>query len=139
VTLGFFAMSTVISTAALQSRAPSDDHERLESQKKPVAHQVTFERRLGETEASYFLPSRENGVNDMWGVLCFSCFSVFSNLHFRYLHLGFNAPQYLLKRDRVRAVWAILRLRHPLLSSKAEMHDYEDIRFVCVAIWCFPD
>lgn len=23
-------------------------------------------RRLGDTEVSYYLPSRENGVNDMW-------------------------------------------------------------------------
>lgn len=25
-----------------------------------------FERTMGDTEASYFLPSRENGVNDMY-------------------------------------------------------------------------
>jgi hypothetical protein len=28
----------------------------------------SFERGLGDTELSYFLPSRESGVNDMWVV-----------------------------------------------------------------------
>jgi hypothetical protein len=27
-----------------------------------------FERGLGDTELSYFLPSRESGVNDMWAI-----------------------------------------------------------------------
>ena len=48
----------------------------------------------------------------------------------RYLHLGFNAPAHLVSRPRVRSVWAILRLRHPLLSAHAQMHDYDDVRFV---------
>ncbi|KAK7064108.1 putative 15-O-acetyltransferase Tri3 [Favolaschia claudopus] len=71
-----------------------------------------LERQLGQTEASYFLPSRESGVNDM------------------YLHLGFQAPPAIMKRSRVCLVWAILRLKHPLLASKVKMYDYEDIRFV---------
>ncbi|KAK0465568.1 uncharacterized protein EV420DRAFT_1514945 [Desarmillaria tabescens] len=79
---------------------------------RPAGH---YERRLGDTEASYFLPSRESGVNDM------------------YLHLGFNAPTSLVRRSRVKLVWAILRVRHPLLASKVQMHDYEDIRFVYVS------
>ncbi|KAJ7235866.1 hypothetical protein B0H12DRAFT_1256838 [Mycena haematopus] len=74
-----------------------------------------LERQLGETEASYFLPSRESGVNDM------------------YLHLGFRAPPGIMKRSRVCSVWAILRLKHPLLASHVKMHDYDDIRFVYVA------
>lgn len=37
-----------------------------------------------------------------------------------------------MERTRVSLVWAIMRLRHPLLASKVEMHDYEDIRFVYV-------
>ena len=28
-----------------------------------------YERQLGETEVSYFLPSREDGVNDMWVII----------------------------------------------------------------------
>ncbi|KAL1741192.1 hypothetical protein HDZ31DRAFT_45962 [Schizophyllum fasciatum] len=72
----------------------------------------TVQRQLSDTEASYFLPARANGVNDM------------------YLHLGFNAPAALVRRSRVRLVWAILRLRHPLLASRVDMRDYEDIRFV---------
>ncbi|KAI0347793.1 hypothetical protein BDW22DRAFT_20030 [Trametopsis cervina] len=71
-----------------------------------------FERKMGDTEASYFLPSRQTGVNDM------------------YLHLGFRATESIVDRSRVRAVWAILRLRHPLLASHVSMHDYDDVRFV---------
>ncbi|KAF9015657.1 hypothetical protein BDQ17DRAFT_1341427 [Cyathus striatus] len=70
------------------------------------------ERLLGETETSYFLPSRQSGVNDM------------------YLHIGCSAPLHLVQRSRVRLVWAILRLRHPLLASQVEMEDYDDIKFI---------
>ncbi|KIJ66266.1 hypothetical protein HYDPIDRAFT_109260 [Hydnomerulius pinastri MD-312] len=69
------------------------------------------ERKMGDSELSYFLPSRASGVNDM------------------YLHLGFNAPEHLVRRARVRVVWAILRVRHPLLASTVTMHNYEDVRF----------
>ena len=48
----------------------------------------------------------------------------------RYLHLGFNAPEHLVSRSRVRSVWDILRLRRPLLAAAAQMHDYDDVRFV---------
>ncbi|KAF8899028.1 hypothetical protein BD779DRAFT_1607630 [Infundibulicybe gibba] len=71
-----------------------------------------FERRLGDTELSYFLPSRESGVNDM------------------YLHLGCRAPAHLVQNYRVGLVWAILRLRHPLLASQVKMHDHADVKFV---------
>ncbi|KAG5650740.1 hypothetical protein H0H81_011184 [Sphagnurus paluster] len=73
-----------------------------------------IERRMGDTELSYFLPARENGVNDM------------------YLHLGFTAPPHILERERIHLVWAILRTRHPLLASRVEMHDYNDVKFVYV-------
>ncbi len=33
---------------------------------------------------------------------------------------------------RVRAAWAILRMRHPLLASRVVMRDYDDVRFVYV-------
>ncbi|KAF9454147.1 hypothetical protein P691DRAFT_718074 [Macrolepiota fuliginosa MF-IS2] len=78
----------------------------------PAGNPTRCERRLGDTEASYYLPSRESGVNDM------------------YLHLGFNALPRQLCRDRVHLVWAILRARHPLLGARIEMHGYDDIRFV---------
>ncbi|KAF9469852.1 hypothetical protein BDZ94DRAFT_35159 [Collybia nuda] len=74
-----------------------------------------IERILGDTELSYFLPSRESGVNDM------------------YLHLGCRAVVELLDVRRIRLVWAILRIRHPLLASRVEMHDYDDARFVYLA------
>ncbi|TFK36994.1 hypothetical protein BDQ12DRAFT_736718 [Crucibulum laeve] len=71
-----------------------------------------LERHLGDTEASYFLPSRESGVNDM------------------YLHLGCHGPIALVERPRICLIWAVLRLRHPLLASKIEMRDYNDIKFI---------
>ncbi|KAG6841775.1 hypothetical protein C0991_007104 [Blastosporella zonata] len=83
-------------------------------------HLGRTERRMGDTELSYYLPARESGVNDMWVVAK------------RYLHLGCHAPPHLLERERIRLVWAILRIRHPLLASKVEMHSYDDIRFVYV-------
>ena len=52
-------------------------------------------------------------------------------LHARYLHLGFTTSNpSLVDQDRVAYVWSIMRLRHPLLASKVEMHDYSDVRFV---------
>ena len=36
-----------------------------------------------------------------------------------------------MRRSRVCTVWTILRLRHPLVCARAEMHDYDDVRFVC--------
>ncbi|EIN13965.1 hypothetical protein PUNSTDRAFT_95410 [Punctularia strigosozonata HHB-11173 SS5] len=71
-----------------------------------------YERRLGDSELSYFLPSRADGVNDM------------------YLHLGLRTTAERMDRTRVRTVWAILRQRHPLLASEVEFHDYDDVRFV---------
>ncbi|EGN93129.1 hypothetical protein SERLA73DRAFT_64480 [Serpula lacrymans var. lacrymans S7.3] len=73
---------------------------------------VQYERRLGESELSYYLPSRATGVNDM------------------YLHLDFRAPEHLLRHARVRMVWAILRGRHPLLASRVHMYEYNDVRFI---------
>ncbi len=58
------------------------------------------------------------------------CRVVDSLLACRYLHLGFKAHERVTKRSRVCAVWAILRLRHPLLCGRAEMRDYDDVRFV---------
>lgn len=74
----------------------------------PVLH----ERKLGDSELSYYLPGRAAGVNDM------------------YLHLGFKSPERIMGRRRVRAVWAILRMRHPLLASRVVMRNYDDVRFV---------
>ncbi|CDO72966.1 hypothetical protein BN946_scf185007.g20 [Trametes cinnabarina] len=74
-----------------------------------------YERKMGETELSYFLPSRQTGVNDM------------------YLHLGFKAPERVARRERVCTVWAIMRLRHPMLCARADMRDYDDVRFNYIA------
>ncbi|KNZ73594.1 hypothetical protein J132_10842 [Termitomyces sp. J132] len=73
------------------------------------------ERRMGDTELSYYLPARESGVNDM------------------YLHLSCRAPPHILECERLRLVWAILRIRHPLMASTIEMFTYDDIRFVYVS------
>lgn len=89
-----------------------------------------YERKMGDTELSYFLPSRQTGVNDMWVVLSRTSETSCSPASSRYLHLGFKAKESITKRSRVCAVWAILRLRHPSLCARAEMHDYNDVRFV---------
>lgn len=54
----------------------------------------------------------------------------FINTYDRYLHLGFRSPTHLVERGRVSLVWAIMRLRHPLLASKVNMNDYDDVRFM---------
>ncbi|KZT60374.1 hypothetical protein CALCODRAFT_480680 [Calocera cornea HHB12733] len=69
--------------------------------------QAVWERRLGDTELSYFLPSRAEGVNDM------------------YLCIDFNAPSALVTDARVHTVWAILRTRHPLLGAQVRMQEGE--------------
>jgi hypothetical protein len=79
---------------------------------KVVNGNVRYERPLGDSEQSYYFQSRAEGVNDM------------------YLHLGFRASAQLVQRTRVRAVWAILRVRHPLLASKVVMRDYDAVSFV---------
>lgn len=48
----------------------------------------------------------------------------------RYLHLGCHAPPHVLELERIRLVWAILRVRHPLLAAKVEMRGYDDVNFV---------
>jgi len=94
--------------------------------------EVRYERKMGDTELSYYLPSRANGVNDMWALFRSHAPATLSDLFFarRYLHLGFKAPSHIMERERVRVVWAILRQRHPLLAATVEMHDYNDVRFV---------
>lgn len=91
--------------------------------------EVRYERKMGDSEVSYYLPSRANGVNDMYALPCFPS-ATRSFVAFRYLHLGFKAPTRVMERERVRVVWAILRQRHPLLAASVEMHDYDDVRFV---------
>lgn len=56
---------------------------------------------------------------------------------YRYLHLGFKAPERVARRSRVCTAWAILRLRHPLLCARAELRDYDDVRFMYV-LFVFP-
>ncbi|KAI0639599.1 hypothetical protein C8Q77DRAFT_1214109 [Trametes polyzona] len=90
------------------SDSPADVHDGASG----PSRRHRYERKMGETELSYFLPSRQTGVNDM------------------YLHLGFKAPERVTRRARVCTVWALLRLRHPLLCARAEMRDYGDVRFI---------
>lgn len=57
--------------------SPSDDEARVllddlaDRHRAELPPPVVFERKMGETEVSYFLPSRADGVNDM----CVSRFS----------------------------------------------------------------
>ncbi|KAH9926657.1 uncharacterized protein BXZ73DRAFT_102912 [Epithele typhae] len=95
---------------------------KLEPAQEPLQHKLgrkaktslRYERKMGDSELSYFLPSRQAGVNDM------------------YLHIGFSARPECMQQARVRAAWAILRLRHPLLAARAETCDglWDDVRFV---------
>lgn len=45
----------------------------------------------------------------------------------------------LALRPRVRAAWAILRMRHPLLASHVVMQNYDDIKFVYVFLLASAD
>lgn len=88
----------------------------------------TSQRKLGETEISYYLPSRDSGVNDMY-VACPSYHAPLPSLC-RYLHLGFHASPKRVTPNRILLTWAILRSRHPLLAARVEMNAYDDIHFV---------
>ncbi|KZT41825.1 hypothetical protein SISSUDRAFT_981301 [Sistotremastrum suecicum HHB10207 ss-3] len=82
--------------------------------KKLTASPEVYSRPLAHSELSYFLPSREDGVNDM------------------YLHLGFKAPAALVTAERVLEAWTVIRGRHPLLASTVKMDpwNYEHASFV---------
>ncbi|CDZ97947.1 hypothetical protein [Phaffia rhodozyma] len=73
---------------------------------------LLWERKLGQAEVSYYLPSRAEGVNDM------------------YLHLRLYAPPARFVPSRVLLVWALLRIRHPLLGSVVDQRALNDIYFV---------
>ncbi len=90
--------------------------------------ELCFERPLGDTELSYYLPSRGDGVNDMC-VFKFKSFTREYSLTSRYLQLGCRLNPSLIERNRVCLIWAILRLCHPLLASNVRMNDYNDVRF----------
>lgn len=56
--------------------------------------------------------------------------------------MAFLAPMGLITLSRLKIVWAIILLRHPLLASQVEMEegDYDSARFVWVDIiyiWSF--
>ncbi|EJU05458.1 hypothetical protein DACRYDRAFT_46425 [Dacryopinax primogenitus] len=78
---------------------------------------TVWQRKLGDTELSYFLPSRTEGVNDM------------------YLCIDFTAPRDLVTDERVLAIWAILRTKHPLLAAEVCMQEgeYDSASFRYVA------
>ncbi|KAF7308749.1 hypothetical protein MKEN_01074000 [Mycena kentingensis (nom. inval.)] len=63
----------------------------------------TYTRLLGPNELSYFLPSRANGLND-----------IFTRVMFR-------APPSMVTPFRLQCVWAIVRTQHSTLSSRIEM------------------
>lgn len=50
----------------------------------------------------------------------------------RYLHLGFKTSERLVRRTRVCTVWAILRVRHPMLCARVEMRGDDDAWFMYV-------
>nr|GAT59099.1 predicted protein [Mycena chlorophos] len=70
----------------------------------PVQAQLqTFRRKLSPNELSYFLPSRANGANDMF---------LLGTIH---------AREVLVTSHRLQIVWAIVRLRHPLMACRVQM------------------
>lgn len=81
-------------------------------------HRQVWRRRLGPTEASYYLGSRgagdSAGVNDM------------------YLHIQFTAKASQVTSERLLDIWTVLRHRHPLLASAVECRSFSDIDFVYV-------
>ena len=97
---------------------------------QPLSTPSHVERKLGDSELSYFLPSRESGVNDMYVTNEIIFKKLLLTSHCRYLHLGFRAPSHLVERSHVSLVWAIMRVRHPLLASKVKMNEYDDVRFM---------
>ncbi|KAF7360553.1 hypothetical protein MVEN_00786400 [Mycena venus] len=79
-----------------------------------VAAMPTYRRTLSPNELSYFLPSRAYGLNDM------------SN------RIVIHAPPSLISPLRICIAWAIMRLRHSLMSCRVEMLPgcYDDAQFV---------
>ncbi|KAF8589400.1 hypothetical protein K439DRAFT_1658001 [Ramaria rubella] len=67
----------------------------------------TFSRPLGDSEYAFFRSS-STGLGDM------------------FLHLALRAPIDMMRRERVRVAWSIVRIAHPLLMSKIRME--EDVR-----------
>ncbi|KAF8308216.1 hypothetical protein DL93DRAFT_2087233 [Clavulina sp. PMI_390] len=79
-------------------------NERLAPQSRP----------LSANELSYFLPSREFGMNDA------------------FLNNTFHAPRGLITPKRVRLAWAITCIRHPLMVTRVDMvaGQYDTAHFV---------
>lgn len=52
----------------------------------------------------------------------------------RFLHLDFASPADVVRPERVRIAWSIIRRRHPLLRSKVVLrgNDVPILTFVCV-------
>ncbi|EIW66292.1 hypothetical protein TREMEDRAFT_35234 [Tremella mesenterica DSM 1558] len=69
-------------------------------------------RLLSDNELSYFLPSRQDGVNDM------------------YLHHSLIAPRHLFTIERILNLWAYLLLKHPLLASTVDIRSWENVQFL---------
>jgi hypothetical protein len=94
------------------------------------------ERPLGDSEVSYYLPSRTDGVNDMLVMTLWprppQCWLTITGYLYRHMRLSFSAPACLITRSRIVSAWAIMRLRHPLMAATVKMHNYEDIRFQSV-------
>ncbi|KAF9267557.1 hypothetical protein L218DRAFT_920562 [Marasmius fiardii PR-910] len=60
----------------------------------------SYQRPLGFSELSYYYPSLQNGLGDM------------------FLHIAFRAEKQLVTKESVVKAWAVLRSRHPLLMSR---------------------
>ncbi|KAH9944223.1 uncharacterized protein BXZ73DRAFT_87166 [Epithele typhae] len=85
----------------------NDIKQHLEDALQSEPQSLRYERKMGTLSSRTFCPRARRA----------------------YLHIGINADA-RITHERFNTVWAIMRLRHPMLCARAEMRDYDDVRFV---------
>ncbi|KAL1412681.1 hypothetical protein Q8F55_000428 [Vanrija albida] len=103
-------MPGVDGPSSAPSRQPPDAPASVSSSRS-ASPLLPVRRQLSDNELSYFLPSRADGVNDM------------------YVHHNLRAAPDALSLQRVRLAWALGLHRHPLLASAVELRAYDDAVF----------
>lgn len=58
--------TTLLTPPSSSENLPAAVCKDASSSSKRVAEPLCYERKMGDTELSYFLPSRQSGVNDMY-------------------------------------------------------------------------
>ncbi|KAL7422831.1 hypothetical protein Q5752_002127 [Cryptotrichosporon argae] len=75
------------------------------------AEKKVHSRLLSDNELSYFLPSRAEGVNDM------------------YVHHRLIVDAHIVDTERIAAIWAYLMVKNPLLGASVRFESYERVHF----------